>query len=87
MSYKKSCARVGKMHKQSGLLGVLAILVLLPSLAVAQQPVRWEATFESAQRQATMSNRLVLVYFWADWCSVCKRMEAEVLSQAPPSPI
>jgi YHS domain-containing protein/thioredoxin-related protein len=67
-----------KLHR----LSWLAILTLLfPAGAVAQQPLRWHPTVESAKREAANTNRLVLIHFWADWCSACKKMEREVLNQ------
>jgi len=61
-------------------MGIAASIMLLPSLALSQQTIQWEVTLENAQRLAGQSNRLVLVTFWAPWCTHCKRMEAEVLS-------
>jgi protein disulfide-isomerase len=42
----------------------------------AQQP-RWQTTLESAKRLASQTNQLVLIHFWAPYCTACRRMEQE----------
>ncbi len=69
------------MTRKAGALLVFWGLLCLNSVALAQQPLRWEPTLDQAQRIAAQTNRLVLIHFWANWCVVCKRMEAELLTQ------
>jgi len=59
-------------------LGALALLII--SGPATQAAVRWQPTLDGAKRTAVQTNRLVLVYFWADWCSACRLMEQNVLS-------
>jgi len=69
------------MHIRCGLIAVAIWTSLLPCGALAQQSVPWQPTLESAKRLAADTNRLVLIHFWAEWCTMCTRMEREVLSR------
>lgn len=64
-----------------GLFVAAAGSLLLPAGVVAQQPLHWQPTLESAKRLAAQTNRLVLIHFWADGCGACRQMEQEVFNQ------
>ena len=70
------------MSKKTGLTVLAAVTFLLPLVGIAQEPVHWEGTLENALRIAGRTDRLVVIHFWAPWCVYCKRLEAEVLTNA-----
>jgi protein disulfide-isomerase len=41
----------------------------------------WQTDLETAKQLAHSSRRLVLVHFWAPWCSACTKMENDVYAQ------
>jgi len=69
------------MNKKLGLLCVAVAILLPPSAGMSQQVIQWEPSLDSAQRLASQTNRLVLIYFSGRSCTYCKRLEAEVLNQ------
>jgi len=62
-------------------IGAILLAVLLPSLAVAEEAVRWASNLDDAKRIAASRNQLVLIHFWADNCPPCRRLDANVFSQ------
>ena len=68
------------MNKKAWFAALFVTLSLLPLEGLTQEPVHWEPTLDSALRLAGHSNRLVVIHFWAPWCTYCKRLEAEVLT-------
>ena len=61
--------------------GILAVVLLATCHASGQTPMKWESDLQNAASRAAMLNRLVLVHFWAPWCTACHKMEKEVFSQ------
>ena len=72
-------------------LSVIAGLVLLTSwLAVGTLPaepvqsgdqINWH-TYDEGTTQARQSGKSMVLYFYADWCSYCVRMQEETFSHA-----
>ncbi len=42
--------------------------------------VKWMDDFKTAQKLSVVSNKLMIVEFWATWCMPCKKMDQEVWS-------
>ena len=61
---------------------VLIAAGCLCSPALAAEGIRWQTDLPAAQRLAAQTNRLVLVHFWATWCTYCEPLEREVFNQA-----
>ena len=64
----------------SGLIG-LALVALTASARADETAGPWQTDLEAAKRMAHSSQRLVLVHFWAPWCSACTKMENDVYAQ------
>lgn len=56
-------------------LTIVLAISLLGAIAGADQ-VRWSKSYETAIAEAKRSNRLVMLFFYADWCTWCQRMNA-----------
>ena len=57
----------------STLLAVVVSAIFLP-LAAASQEISWQK-FDSGMAMAKEQNKNVFLYFHAEWCSYCKKME------------
>lgn len=69
------------------LIFAAAVMLLAPSLALAQAPAPQPAEppkgltfikYDEALKQAAEENKLVMLFFWADWCRYCTKIRQEV---------
>jgi thioredoxin-related protein len=69
------------MGKVRRILPVLVFILLLQRAGMAEQPIHWDASIDSAKAAAARSHRLVLVFFSASWCSACHGLEDDLRNQ------
>ncbi len=60
----------------------IALLLAFQTMVFAEDAVRWAPDLDTAKRVAASKNQLVLIHFYADNCPPCRRLEANVFSQA-----
>ncbi|QDU75119.1 Thiol:disulfide interchange protein DsbD [Bremerella volcania] len=60
----------------------IALLLAFQTMILAEDAVRWAPDLDTAKRVAAAKNQLVLIHFYADNCPPCRRLEANVFSQA-----
>lgn len=56
---------------------VISLTILFTVLTIKSQ-VSWFSSYEDGKQLAQMSNKIIVLDFWADWCSPCKMMDDEV---------
>ena len=56
------------------------IFILTATLFAQNEPVNW-ISFETLEAQLQSQPKKVMIYFYADWCEFCKKMEADVYSK------
>jgi len=60
---------------------LLLILLCLPLIGFGQsQEIIWKENLDSAFNLASLSNKIIMIEFMAEWCPPCKRMEKETFS-------
>jgi|JI10StandDraft_1071094.scaffolds.fasta_scaffold26618_3 thioredoxin-related protein len=54
---------------------LLLVGTALPSTGAPAPVLRWEKDFKTATQRARTEGRIVMVDFWADWCTFCKKLD------------
>ncbi len=64
----------GTVPFRAALLAGLAFALLSPAPAAATS-LRWEKDFKSAKARARSEGRIIMVDFWAAWCTFCDKLD------------
>ncbi len=60
---------------------LLLILLFLPMIGFGQdKEINWGMNLELAFESASISNKIIMIEFMAEWCPPCKKMEKETFS-------
>lgn len=60
--------------KKSSLLCILMSFILMGNVAFSQTRVSWNE-YDNGIKLSKKSNRIVFIFFYADWCGYCKMMD------------
>jgi TolA-binding protein len=65
-------------------LVIVGVLGLMPACRSPQEgsSIPWQRSYEEALSEARSRNQAVVAYLYTDWCTYCKRMDAETFSNA-----
>jgi thioredoxin-related protein/predicted negative regulator of RcsB-dependent stress response len=76
-----------RVMKKRSIIAIFATLVLLSTVAFAQdektvQKAPYVTDFEKAKEMASAGDKPIIIDFFTDWCSVCKKFDREVLTDS-----
>lgn len=70
------------MHKWIRTVGLAIFMLLISDAAMAgkkSELIKWHS-FDAAQQQENADKRKFIVYFHADWCAYCQKLETNTFS-------
>lgn len=73
--------RFATNHRRTWACFFALLLGAAPLARADESSSPWQTDLETAKQLAHSSRRLVLVHFWAPWCSACTKMENDVYAQ------
>lgn len=65
-----------------GMAMAVLLGIALSAKAATAPAIRWEKDFKTATERARAENRIVMVDFWADWCTFCKKLDETTYKNA-----
>jgi thiol:disulfide interchange protein len=57
-------------------------LLLIAAPLVAQGPVKWEHSFQSALKRAKAEKKLIFMDLWTEWCPPCQYLQKNIFPSA-----
>ena len=68
------------MHR--ALQYITLLLAISGTAKAAPNTIHWTKSFDTALAEANRTNKLVMLDFYAEWCSGCKRLEKDTYTDA-----